>query len=57
MKRRLRKAITALPLGEIDRLRRDGVRGKPLHRALGFRRPGDVNVWLAGGEVAEEDHT
>mmetsp|Transcript_5175 Transcript_5175/g.6892 ORF Transcript_5175/g.6892 Transcript_5175/m.6892 type:complete len:161 (-) Transcript_5175:889-1371(-) len=45
----LREQLRDLPLREIEKLKKDGYNGVPLHKALGLPGPGSVNIWLAGG--------
>src|SRR5690242_16202388 len=52
--RQLRKAIRELPLGELNKLKRDGIKGEPLHRALGFSNEEKLKTWLISREADEE---
>jgi len=54
LQQELRESLRELPLKRLEKLKRDGINGIPLHKALGLPGPGSINNWLAGNFTNEK---
>jgi len=45
---KLRESFREMPLQKLAKLKRDGLKGQPLHKALGLPSPAYINDWIKG---------